>query len=68
MNNCSKRAHRGIVLLMTLILLVVLSMLGYTLCVRLAARRHRDRYLIDYQAARYACDSAMKYALAKVEE
>ena len=68
MNNCSKRAHRGIVLLVTLILLVVLSMLGYTLFARLAARRHRDRYLIDYQAARYACDSAMKYALAKVEE
>jgi len=68
MNNCNKRAHRGIVLLVTLILLVVLSMLGYTLCARLAARRHRDRYLIDYQAARYACDSAMKYALASLEE
>lgn len=68
MNNCSKRAHRGIVLLVTLILLVVLSMLGYTLCARLAARRHRDRYLIDYQVARYACDSAMKYALASLEE
>lgn len=68
MNNCSKRAHRGIVLLVTLILLVVLSMLGYTLCARLAARRHRDRYIIDYSKARYACDSAMKYALAKLEE
>ena len=67
-NNCGTRARRGIVLLVTLILLVVLSMLGYTLFARLAARRHRDRYLIDYQAARYACDSAMKYALAKVEE
>ncbi|UCE98973.1 MAG: general secretion pathway protein GspK [Planctomycetota bacterium] len=67
-NNVGTRAHRGIVLLVTLVLLVVLSMLGYTLSVRLASRRHRDHYIIDYQAARYGCDSAMKYALAILEE
>jgi len=57
----------GIVLLVTLVLLVVLSALGYTLSNRLAAHRHRNQYIIDYQAARYACDSAVKYALAALE-
>jgi hypothetical protein len=46
----------------------VLSILGYTLTSRLAARRHRNRYIIDYQAARYGCDSAVKYALATLQD
>jgi hypothetical protein len=58
----------GVVLLLTLILLVALSTLGYTLTSRVAAHRHRDRYLIDYCSARYACDSALKYALATLED
>ena len=60
--------RRGIVLLLTLVLLVVLCTLGYTLTSRVAAQRHRERYLIDYQAARYGCDSAVKYALATLED
>lgn len=58
----------GVVLLVTLVLLVVLSTLGYTLTSRLAAQRHRDRYIIDYQAARYGCNSAVKYALATLKD
>ena len=54
----------GFVLLVTLVALVVLSMLGYTLASRVSAQRHRENYIIDYQQARYACDSAMKYAIA----
>ncbi len=46
----------------------MLSILGYTLTSRLAARRHRNRYIIDYQAARYGCDSALKYALATLQD
>jgi hypothetical protein len=42
-------------------------MVGYTLSSRVAARRHRERYIIDYQKARYGCDSAVKYALATLE-
>ena len=61
-SNC--RGRPGIVLLVTLVLLVVLSTLGYTLSNRVAAQRHRDQYIIDYSKARYACDSAVKYALA----
>ncbi len=68
LNNCGTGNRPGIVLLVTLVLLVVLSTLGYTLSSRLAARRHRDRYIIDYQAARYGCDSAVKYAIATLED
>jgi hypothetical protein len=56
------------VLLVTLVLLVVLSTLGYTLSSRVAAQRHRNQYIIDYSKARYGCDSAVRYALATLEE
>ena len=62
------RGRRGIVLLMTLVLLVVLSSLGYTVGSRIAVQRHRDRYMIDYQAACYGRDSAVKYALATLQD
>ncbi len=65
-NNYSGPNRPGIVLLLTLVLLVVLSALGYTLTTRVAAQRHRDRYMIDYTSARYACDSAVKSALAVI--
>lgn len=69
LNNRSDCRNRpGIVLLVTLVLLVMLSMLGYTLSSRLAAQRHRDRYIIDYQAARYGCDSAARYAFAQLQD
>lgn len=59
------RVHeRGIVLLVTLVLLVVLAVLAYTLSIRVAAARHRSHYVVDYQVARYGCDSGVKYALA----
>ena len=61
-------SRRGIVLLVTLVLLVVLATLGYTLTGRVAAQRHRNQYLIDYRAARYACDSAVRYSIATMEE
>ena len=60
--------RRGVVLLVTLVLLIVLSTLGYTLSSRVAAQRHRNQYIIDYTAARYACDSAVRYAIATLEE
>lgn len=66
LNNSDSR--RGFVLLVTLVLLVVLSLLGYTLSARVSAQRHRDQYIIDYSSARYGCDSAVKYALATLEE
>jgi len=67
-NRNNSRDRSGIVLLVTLVLLVVLSTLGYTLSTRVAAQRHRDQYIIDYSSARYGCDSAVKYALATLED
>jgi len=66
-NNHVTQNRSGIVLLVTLVLLVVLSTLGYTLSSRLSAQRHRDQYIIDYSKARYSCDSAVKYAFATLE-
>ena len=69
LNSCSSRQNRpGIVLLVTLVLLVMLSALGYTLSSRVAAQRHREQYIIDYQAASYGCDSAVRYVLAELQD
>ena len=55
-------------LLVTLVLLVVLATLGYTLSSRVASQRHRNQYLIDSSKARYGCDSAVRYAIATLED
>jgi len=55
-----------VILLVTLVILVILSTLGYTLCVEVAARRHRNQFVIDYSIARHACASGLKYALASM--
>ena len=60
--------RQGLALLLTLIVLVVLSTAVYTLSSRLASHIHRQQYIIDYQKARYACDSGMKYAIATAQE
>lgn len=56
---------RGIVLVLTLIVLVVLTVIVYTLTTRVRNYRRYQQYMIDYQQARYACESAVKYALAE---
>ncbi|MFC1676318.1 type II secretion system protein GspK [Planctomycetota bacterium] len=62
--------HRcsGVVLLVTLVLLIVLSILGYTISTNVSSERHRRQYIINYQLARYGCDSALKYAFATIED
>lgn len=67
-NRNISRSRPGVVLIVTIVLLVVLATLGYTLSDRIASQRHRDQYIIDYSNARYGCDSAIKYALATLEE
>jgi len=57
----------GVVLLVTLVVLVALATLASSLTVRLSSQKRRGGYMIDYQAARYACDSAVKYALAELD-
>jgi hypothetical protein len=59
---------RGIVLMLTMVVLIILAILGYTLSSRVAAQRHRYNYIIDYTTACYARDSALKYALSGIED
>jgi hypothetical protein len=58
----------GIVLMVTMVVLVILAILGYTMSSRVAAQRHRCNYIIDYTAACYARDSALKYALSTISD
>ena len=62
------RDHSGIILMITLVLLVVLSLLGYIISSRLMTYRHRNQYIMDYQTAVYARDSAVKYALTAIAD
>jgi type II secretory pathway component PulK len=63
----SAQANRsGIALLLTLVVLVVLSGIVYSLATRITMRKHRQQYIIDYQKARYACDSGLKYAYTMI--
>ena len=68
LNNLGTQQRPGVVLLITLVLLVILATLGYTLSNIVAAQRHRQQYIIDYSQARYACDSAVKYALTTLQD
>ena len=63
-NNSQKS---GIALVLTIVVLVVMSTLVYTVGSKISQRVRRNQYMIDYQNARYACDSAMKYSLALIE-
>ncbi|HPS54864.1 MAG TPA: hypothetical protein PLP05_04640, partial [Sedimentisphaerales bacterium] len=60
--------RKGVVLLFTLVLLVVLVTLSYMLTTKVRAQRSRDQYLVDYQVARYACDSVIKYSNTTLKE
>ncbi len=62
------KGARGIVLMVTMVVLIILAILGYTLSSRVAAQRHRDNFIIDYTAACYARDSALKYALSAISD
>ena len=60
--------RRGVVLMLTVVVLVILATICYTLSARLARLRRRQQYMIDYQKSRYACDSAMKLAMTVMKE
>lgn len=59
---------KGTALLVTLAVLVILTTIVYSLLSRITIYNRRQRYMINYQGARYACDSAMKYALLKAKD
>ncbi|MBW8035645.1 MAG: general secretion pathway protein GspK [Planctomycetes bacterium] len=62
----SQSANRkGIALILTIAILVILTTIVYSLSSRVSIYKRRQEYIINYQSARYACDSAMKYALTR---
>jgi len=56
------------VLLLTIVILVILTTLAYTVTVRVNRQRHRADYVINYAKAQYACDSALKAVSSGLEE
>ncbi len=61
------RRYRGVALLLTLVMMVILTTLVYTLTMRTTAQRYRSQYFIDYAKARYACDSGLKFMLTTMK-
>ena len=59
-----ERKRAGVALIFALIVLGILTSLGYSLVSYISSKKNRQQYLIDYQKARYACDSGIRYALA----
>lgn len=64
-NFCRHRS--GIALVFVIIVLVVLTAIVYRTGSSISQWKHRQQYLIDYQVARYACESGLKYALATID-
>ncbi|HOQ05216.1 MAG TPA: type II secretion system protein GspK [Anaerohalosphaeraceae bacterium] len=62
------RHSRGLVLVVVLMVLVVLTAMTTALSLYIQHAKRRVNYMIDYQRARYACDSALKYVLSVMPE
>jgi type II secretory pathway component PulK len=61
--------HRhGLVLVVVLMVLVVLTAMTTALSLQIKQTKRRVLYRIDYQRARYACDSALKYLFSVLPE
>src|SRR6056297_960209 len=58
----------GVALMVTLAVLIILTTIVYSLTARLMTYKRRQEFMINYQSARYACDSATKYALETARE
>lgn len=54
--------------MVVLVLLVILCSLAYTLSLRVSSYRSRGGYMVDYQSAQYARDTAVKYALTMLQD
>ena len=65
---CLRAKNRGAALVLTIIILVVLTMVVYRISSSVNRWKRRLQYMIDYQSARYAAESGMKYALATIND
>src|SRR4030042_619684 len=62
------RCRRGAALILVMVVLVVLTAIMYRVSSSVSQWKHRQQYLIDYQTARYACESGLKYAMAAIDK
>ncbi|MFI4911456.1 MAG: hypothetical protein ACIAQZ_07290 [Sedimentisphaeraceae bacterium JB056] len=58
---------RGVALIFALIILAVLATMAYSIVSKLVAVKHRQNYILNYYKAKYACDSATRYGVEKVQ-
>ena len=65
---CSSRQKSGAVLVLTIVVLVILTAVVWRVSSAISQWKHRLQYTIDYQNARYAAESGIKYALATIGE
>jgi hypothetical protein len=63
---CFYRHYSGVVLILMMVVLIVLTAVMYRVGSAVNQWKHRQQYMINYQIARYACESGLKYALAAV--
>ena len=60
------RHRSGFALIFVIVILVVLTAIAYRMSYSISRWKHRQQYVIDYQTARYACESGLKYAMVTV--
>ncbi len=65
---CFGRGRSGFALILVVVVLVVLTAIVYRISSSISQWKHRQQYMIDYQIARYGCESGLKYALATIDE
>lgn len=65
---CSAGHRSGVALILTVIVLVILTAIVYRISSSISQWKHRLQYTIDYQNARYAAESGVKYGLAVIGE
>lgn len=54
--------------MLVMVVLIVLTAIMYRVGSSVSQWKHRQQYMIDYQKARYACESGLKYALAMMDK
>jgi hypothetical protein len=64
---CFSKRRTGFALILVIVVLVVLTAIVYRVSSSISQWKHRQQYMIDYQIARYGCESGLKYALATVD-
>ena len=65
---CFSRQKSGAALVLTIVVLVILTAIVWRVSSAISQWKHRLQYTIDYQNARYAAESGIKYALATIGE